>query len=141
MVATTNRMYALDHASAANSGYVSGQITTTCGTLACAGQGSASPNPPCELVACKYLAPQDFDTGSYAVSADYATPGTNAACNGGQYATDGLACPNGTCVACAARKIAGAGSTNVPPYSTWSYGVNTSGQVSSTGGAPVAVTP
>jgi prepilin-type N-terminal cleavage/methylation domain-containing protein len=141
MVATTNRMYALDHpgAGGAAGGYVSGQLTTACNTYnggAC--QGTAT--SVCDLVVCKYLASQDFDSQSYAVSADI--PSAQAACNGGQYAADALAaCTGSGCVACAARKIAGAGSTNVPPYTTWAYGVSTTGQITSTAGTPNAVAP
>ena len=138
MIGTTNRMFALDHPSALNSGWVSGQLTTSCGTTY--GACGTTAGSPCELVACKYLAAQDFDSMAYQVSADI--PSAQVACNAGQYTTDAMACPGAACSACVARKISPAvGGTNIPPYTTWAYGISTSGQMSSSAGAPGAVSP
>lgn len=128
MAATTNRMYSLDHAGQGTGGYgfVSGNLATSCGTTYGACKGDAS--SPCELVACKYMAAQDFDSLAYRIGVDI--PLSN----------QGI-CAAGA-VACATRKTAGAGSTGISPYTGWGYSVTTAGIISSVGtSVPAAVAP
>ena len=111
MVATTNRMYALDH----NGAYVSGPLgTSACVTAApaCAGTGA-----PCDLVACKYLAATDFDNKPYVINQGAFSCGLNMA-------------------ACASRRTSGSNSTATSPYSGWGYTVSIGGVITPTGGAP-----
>lgn len=137
MVATTNRMYALDHPTAAlggGNGYVRGQLTTACGAGACLGDASS----PCELVRCKYLTAQDFDSKCWGVYADNPTAGM-VACSGIGGAVLGTA-------ACTSRKTAAfsGNSTCISSaggYSAWQYSVTTNGVIASVGGAPSAISP
>ena len=66
MVATANRIYALDHGNA----YTSGELVGGCNNCAC-GSGSAPCGAAtgCDLVACKYLASGDFDNKPYRFAA------------------------------------------------------------------------
>ena len=130
MVATTNRMYALDHGGS----YTAGQLTTACGAGACVGDASS----PCELVRCKYLTPQDFDSKCWGAYADNPSVGV-VACNGIGAAGAGT-------VACTSRKTAAFSGNStcisaVAPYNGWQYSVTTTGVISSVGGAPGAVSP
>lgn len=111
MVATTNRMYALDH----NGAYVSGLLTSSCGSASCAGNGNA-----CDLVNCKYLAASDYDQKPYVVSEG---PGS---------------CGSGI-VACARRRTSGPAGASSYPYTQWGYNVDANGAITCTmGGAAVA---
>lgn len=125
MVATTNRMFYLDHSST----YASGQLTTT-GTGCNAGDTcpTAGPYGACALVACRYLSGQDWDRKPYMV---YALDGASASTTCGQ--------PSGNYVACVMRK----NSTNCPgclgsptslsPYSTWGYAIDANGLITEVG--------
>jgi prepilin-type N-terminal cleavage/methylation domain-containing protein len=141
MVATTNRMYALDH----NGSYVNGTLDNTCNSGACAGDASS----PCELVRCKYLASQDFNSKAWIVAAD--KPSAPATCNGATYGNP--PCTNG-CVACTVRKVAsncaalggtpsacGSGTSGFAPYTGWGYAVGLNGTIISAGNAPTPVQP
>ncbi|MBI3553305.1 MAG: type II secretion system protein [Elusimicrobia bacterium] len=142
MVATTNRMFALDHGGVYNSGY----LTTAC-TGAIPNPCDTTPGSPCNLVYCKYLAPQDFDKKTYIFAAD--TPAGSTFCNSAW--PGGMGVQGTTLLACTARKnatnctTAGVSCTigvgSLSPYTTWGYGVGTSGVVTSIGGAPAAVQP
>jgi prepilin-type N-terminal cleavage/methylation domain-containing protein len=61
MIGTTNKMFALDH----NGSYVNGQLTNGCAIACDMGQ---LPNP-CLLIACRYLADQDWTNKAYAFRA------------------------------------------------------------------------
>ncbi len=144
MVATTNRMYALDHSTP---GFLSGIIDNSCNSgAACVGGAGAT---VCDLVYCKYLASQDFNSKTYIAAAD--TPAANTVCSV-TTSFPGTTCAN--CVACVARKTASndgvltgapAGSVtgvgSYGPYTGWGYGVTTAGSISSVGGAPTAISP
>src|SRR4051794_24336707 len=58
MVATTNRMYALDHGGS----YVSGTLTNACNNDTNCPDNTS---PQCSLIACKYLAPTDWSSKPY----------------------------------------------------------------------------
>lgn len=66
MIATTNKMYALDHSNS----YIVGTFPTTantgCGTGACPATG---PGTACALVHCKYLSDQNFGSKPYTFNA------------------------------------------------------------------------
>jgi prepilin-type N-terminal cleavage/methylation domain-containing protein len=142
MVATTNRMYALDH----NGSYVNGTLDNSCNSGACAGDASS----PCELVRCKYLASQDFNSKAWIVAAD--KPNAAATCTGATYGNP--PCTGGACVACTVRKVASncaalggspsactTGTSAYAPYTGWGYAVGLNGQIISAGSAPTAVQP
>ena len=122
MVATANRMYALDH----NQTYTSGQLTSSC-SESCSSPTPVNPSA-CELVGCKYLAPQDFDSYTYVISA--AKAGSCGA-------------HSGSFVACAQRRSSGcppaSNCTNSSTYGAWGYAATVNGQVSGYGGAPTPV--
>lgn len=92
LLGNANRMYLID-----NPGGISGQVTNTCNGQACASASGA-----CKLVACSYVAQQDWTNSSY----DYFV------CNGGA----GGGCCGANAVACTSRK---AGTS--APYSGWGY--------------------
>lgn len=118
MVATTNRMYALDHANA----FAVGEITSACNTAACAG---GSPPPGCDLVGCKYLAQQDFDKKPYRVAAD--NPGANTVCNAAPFNMPAAG------ASCVIRRSGSTPGTNISPYTTWGYYVTSAGVVTKVG--------
>lgn len=109
LIGNANRMYLLDNPAAP----ISGLITNSCNGATCATSSGA-----CRLVACGYVAQQDWNNSSY----DY------------------YVCPNGggpgCCsnsgselgVSCASRK-AGASS----PYSSWQYRFYNSGRCDAVG--------
>lgn len=114
MVATTNRMYALDHGGT----YTNGAITNTCnGQTACPASGGVG--DPCSLISCKYLAATDWGSKPYSV-----------------YAGNVASCNTGAGVACGARKTSGVGSTTISPYSGWGYQIDAAGVITPIGGAP-----
>lgn len=106
LLGNANRMYLLDNpppqVSPNPPSPISGQITNGCNGLTC---GAATGG--CRLVACSYVAQQDWDNGSYNF---YVCDGGNGGGCCGNSAT------GATGVACASRK-AGASS----PYSGWGY--------------------
>ena len=119
MIATTNKMFALDHGGS----YVAGAFPTgagatcnavvTCGVGACAPAAPASATNACCLVACNYLADQDWGDKPYSYTAT--APGANTA----------------TCV----RGGTAAGAPSAA-YVGWGYSVAVSGQITVAGGAP-----
>jgi prepilin-type N-terminal cleavage/methylation domain-containing protein len=118
MVATTNRMYALDHGGT----YTVGTLTSACASqTSCPASGGAA--DPCSLVSCKYLAATDFDKKPYVIAA-----GNKANCLSWA----------GSIVACGARRTTGFNSTAQAPYSSWGYTVDDGGVVTNQGGAPAA---
>lgn len=118
MVATTNRMYALDH----GGNYTIGTITNACNAqTSCPASGGVT--DPCSLVSCKYLAQADWNSKPYVIAA-----GNNASCS--------AASTSGAAVGCGGRRTAGTNSTNRAPYNTWGYLVNAAGTITTAGGAP-----
>lgn len=107
MIATANKMFALDHGGA----YVSGQFPTSssCGDAACPSAPSYS--NACILVYCKYLADQDWGHKPYR----YLACGPSA-CSG----------PNDIA---SARRL----TTAAAPYKTWRYDVSQSGEITCSG--------
>lgn len=129
MAGTTHRMYALDH----SNGFLStgGAIATSCNSTACSGTGTDR----CQLVACKYMAQQDFDKKAYTLTLkDGAAAASTFSCNGSTSSSK-----KWTAYAC--RRTSGAGSTGVAPYANWGYGVDDTGVIENVGGAPSAVAP
>jgi len=122
MIATTNKMFALDH----NNAYVAGAFPTTANT-ACGGapactSASCTATPAsnaCCLVTCKYLADQDWGDRPYTFNACDATGG------GG-----GGGCAGGSTAYAARAATANA------PYNGWTYIVSNSGLITAGGGAP-----
>ena len=110
MVGTANRMYSLTH----SGNYLTGQLTTTaCKTnlRACGSNGNA-----CDLIACKYLAQNDWDNIPYSIAA--------VANNGGCPLTGMQASTNLPMFACAQRRnsvTGGTGLTTTRPYLAWGY--------------------
>ena len=93
MVAVANRMFKLDHGV-----YVpQGSVTNACNTGSCS---SGSPYNICDLVRCRYLAAQEWDSKPYAVGA-----GVGSGCLG----TSGVGY-----IACVSRKT-GASPGGRPP--------------------------
>jgi prepilin-type N-terminal cleavage/methylation domain-containing protein len=119
MIGTTNKMFALDHAGA----YVSGTPVAPCGgpfscgaSVACGVGTCAGPYTSfCCLVACKYLADQDWGDKPYQYYA----------CNG---ATGGGGCAGG--VSASAVRVNGGA------YNGWGYNVLLTGAINAVGGAP-----
>lgn len=122
MLATTNRMWALDH----NSSYVygSGFLNDTCtGTGACCyqvGTCGNSVNNVCNLMQCNYLARMTFSNKEYDFRLLDGAASTTDAC--------GLTGANGTLVACAKRKASAQA-----PYNGWGYAVDVNGRVTAYG--------
>ena len=119
MVGTTNRMFHMDHGATTTS-YATGRFTNAvCGTATCPAAGTFT---ACHLVACKYLASQDWDAKDYNIFA----------CDGaGTCGTGSTGCGS-TAVACARRKSGSA-------YSAWGYYVDDKGIISTIGSAPSPV--
>ena len=139
---TTHRMYALDGHPNANSGWLSslgghgGNVTnfncdgyTTCG-------GDA--NEVCNLIACKYLAAQDFDNKGYVLQLMPPTPATSCG--------NGAAKVSGNWVACVRRRSSSdtngstAGTSNLT-YLSWAYAIDANGTISKTTNAAVIIQP
>lgn len=93
LLGNANRMYRID-----NPALLSGQITNTCNTTG----GCATTSGACKLVACNYVAAQDWSSSAY----------NFFACDG----SSGGSCCGTSAVACAVRK-AGAPAA----YSGWGY--------------------
>jgi len=124
MLGTANRGYSLDHRRV----YAAGAITNACNSASCVGNGT-----PCDMVACGYVKAQDWNAAQYTflVLNPSAAP---TACNLSGFAGTNF-------VACAKRKVCGAGVTtscvsSSSAYATWGYLVDTSGVIAPAGGAP-----
>ena len=121
MVATANRMYAVDHPA---TGYLTGALTNCAAAVPT--PCDANPTNPCNLVWCGYLASQNFNANPYSLCA-----AANAACPAA-CSSHGAA---GT-VACAQRRGT-AGSATCPAgasncttnafYQAWGYAVDLTG--------------
>jgi prepilin-type N-terminal cleavage/methylation domain-containing protein len=109
MIGTANRMYFVDKGS-----YVSGTLTTTCGTDCSKATGGA-----CDLVACKYLGSMDWDSKAYTFQA---CSGSGANCCGVPNITPAAA--NTLVVACAKRKV-----DAQTKFQNWGYSATVSGQM------------
>lgn len=109
MLGNANRMYRLDRPQAE---WVSGQITNTCNSAICTSPGV------CKLIACNYVAQQDWGQSSYNF---YVCNGAN----GGGY------CNTGNAVASTRRGAGASGS-----YANWGYRFDSNGACSPQGGAP-----
>ncbi len=118
MIATTNKMFALDHSNTYTIGTFPTVANTGCGAGVCP---AAGPYAACALVYCKYLADQNFGSKPY----------TFYACNGNALALCGTSgAPAGNYGAGARNKSLSA------PYSGWGYAQNTSGVITAYGSAP-----
>jgi prepilin-type N-terminal cleavage/methylation domain-containing protein len=121
MVGAANRMYANDH----SGNYVSGTITSDCSTVTtCNGTGG---DEPCDLVACKYLPPDNYTNMAWQVA---------AAANSGTCpltAWAGGSTPN--MVACAQRAQSASS-----PYSSWGYTIGINGVITCFPGNDTACT-
>jgi len=109
LIGNSNRMYNIDNPNAP----VSGPVTNSCNTAVCSTASGA-----CRLIACSYVAQQDWNQSSY----DF------YACNG---AVGGSCCGFAGAVSCGRRK---AGPSS--PYSNWGYRFYNSGRCETIGGAP-----
>ncbi|MFA6318605.1 MAG: type II secretion system protein [Elusimicrobiota bacterium] len=118
-VAAANRMATLDKR---ESTFRAGQITSSCNEGACPDAGAAD---GCDLVKCKYVATQDWDTRPY----DYfaADGSATTSCGGKTFSSKGW-------VACAARKSSATGI-----YGTWGFAVDVNGAVEAVGTNPPSV--
>ena len=130
MVGTANRMFALDHANTFTSGTLTAIGTAGASCQLGASCPTAGPYVACDLVACKYLAAQDWDSKPYVVSsADANTAGPCLSQGSGNY------------VACVGRRTSGNASTGISPYNTWGYTFDASGIVVAYGTPTPAPTP
>jgi prepilin-type N-terminal cleavage/methylation domain-containing protein len=118
MIATTNRMFALDHKGA----FANGGLTNACGTD-CAAAG----NTGCALVACRYLAADDWDKKPYVFFA--IDPESANACGLAGITLNRI-------VACGVRRQGAAPGTNHKVYSGWGYAIDETGSVQASAGAP-----
>lgn len=124
MIATTNRMYALDR----NGVYAAGNITNACNTASCTG-GSAT--DPCKLVACKYLAAQNWDSKAYVATAANAAAAATSSCGGGGFLS------SRQYAGCVNRRTGASPGTNSAPYNTWGYATDVNGVTEIRSGTPL----
>ncbi|MBI3547434.1 MAG: prepilin-type N-terminal cleavage/methylation domain-containing protein [Elusimicrobia bacterium] len=134
MISTANRLWAVQN----GNNYTSGQLTDTCYDYCCANdtgacslpQGKAAASSACNLLACKYLAAQAFNSKPY----------NYYAVNAASSATDpcGLSAPANFYSSCAKRKTGAAPGTSNTNYTGWGYAVDKDGGVVTYGGAPKA---
>ena len=116
LLGNANRMYLLDNPppSVTPPSPISGKVDNTCNSAKC-----ATATGGCRLIACSYVAQQDWDNGSYNLFV----------CAGGV----GGGCCGANAVACTSRK-AGPGA----PYSTWGYMFRSDGSCKELGTNPPA---
>jgi type II secretion system protein G len=123
MIASTNRMYRVDRGA---NGWAAGAGSfDAVNGAACAQPGDATPNPTSNLVACGYLARQEWATKPYQY---FTCDGCGTPCAG--------AGPFN--VACARRRTSGTNSINTAPFNAWGYNVDNTGVITPVGGAPAA---
>ena len=118
MVATTNKMYALDY----HGQWTSGPLDNACNSAQCTAAARGGEAPACNLVSCNYLSHQDWETKKYNFYSlnPTAKPSTTNACGTFQAAYPW--------VACAIRKTAADGDRSAPKYSAgWGYAVSEDG--------------
>jgi len=108
LLGNSYRMYLVDNPGAS----LNGQITNTCNTYTACALAPLAPNP-CLLVACNYVAKQNWDGGAYTYSI-----------GAGGFASS------------IRRRTGSSPGTNTTPYSGWGYDFSTSGGCSPVGGAP-----
>ncbi|MCM2268323.1 MAG: type II secretion system GspH family protein [Elusimicrobiales bacterium] len=112
LLGNANRMYNLDNPGAP----VSGQVTNTCNAASCTTATGA-----CRLVACNYVAQQDWNQSAY-----------------GYYVCNGNA--GGPCCGSSGSEIGVSCTLHKPPasapYSGWGYRFYSSGRCLELGGAP-----
>ena len=125
MIGTTNKMFALDHGGSYVAGPFPITANTACGTTVACNAAACTPVAPaaasnaCCLVACKYLADQDWGDRPYTFNACDSLGG-----GGG-----------GACVANLTAVAARVATANAP-YNGWGYTVGSTGLISATGLAP-----
>ena len=125
MIATTNKMFALDHSGQFVTGPFPAVGGGACGAGACP---MSSFTNACHLVWCKYLADQDWGAKPYDYAASGNVTGT-AAC--------GLSGTGGSgIIGCARRRPGASPGTGISPYNAWGYGYDVNGSVAIFGGAP-----
>ncbi len=127
MAGAANRMYALDHPVAGLSTYTAGPINNACNTKCCYGAAGCATliADPCNLIACKYMAADDWLNKPYLVAAINPTLGTCA-----------LAPVPGTAsVACVKRNLSSGN------YQNWGYYMNNTGTIYCYPGAGTASPP
>lgn len=122
MVATANRIYAMDH----NNAFTAGTITNSCNAGGCP---RASVSDPCNLVACKYLAGQDWNAQSYFIAAGNGAAVASCLGYGGTNVVP--------LVACLQRRTGGSPGTDIAPYNQWGLGVDVQGGLYQYGQAPL----
>lgn len=113
MVGTVNRMYAMDN----NNSYAVGTLTSSCNAQTTCPLAAA--NDVCNLLACKYLAQQDWESRHYVIMAGDGN-GSSTVCSND--------------VACVSRRTTPLGiGTQSEPYSTWAFGIDINGKVTASG--------
>lgn len=122
MAATANRMYALDHGNV----FAAGLINSACNSAAC----STTATDPCNLVACKYLAAQNWDQKAYILTAYDGTAAAGSSCNSLTFVS------SAKWAACATRRTGGSPGTDTAPYNAWGYAVDVGGNVVIRTGSP-----
>lgn len=120
MAGTTHRMYAMDHSGQ----YLTGSVTSSCLPGGCTDPSGG----PCQIVACRYLASEDFSNKPYALTLDDPGTATSPSCSG-------TSLPSHNYVAHVCRQ-GGQGT-----YAGWGYGVDSNGKIYWTNGSPTPVTP
>lgn len=114
MVGRTNQMYALDN----NGTFMTGTIDSACNSYTCT-PGTIN---ACNLVACRYLASQDWASKPYDVVAMNATA-AGTACG----ALFG-ALTSAQWTACVKRKVGTSPpASSISPYNAWGYAVDVNG--------------
>lgn len=136
MAGTANKMFQLDHG-----GYASGLLNSACNTCSgncsgdwngCSGNGTPSCNgwsgaPPYNIVACRYLSPQNWDNKPYKLWMVYGDT-LAGSCSQGTYTAGSAGSP--AMVAAVCRNSVSAA------YKTWGYAVDVNGTITVLGGAP-----
>lgn len=129
MVGTTNRMFALDN----NNTFMTGTLTTSCNS---AGTCTPSTVDACNLIYCKYVAPQNWASKPYDIVAANGGAAASTSCGPGPLVT-GL--PSRQWVSCAKRKTGASPGTDIAPYNGWAYGLDVNGVINVVNAAPSPV--
>ncbi|MBI5200614.1 MAG: hypothetical protein HY925_03425 [Elusimicrobia bacterium] len=118
MIATTNRMYSLDFGKQ----WTNGPIDNSCNNGECTARQRGGPHAGCNLVACNYLAKQDWDSKKfnfYSLDPSEAPSSTNPC---------GSFPASKSWAACAVRKSVSDGDKEAPKFSVgWAYAVSSDG--------------
>ncbi|MBI3552202.1 MAG: hypothetical protein HY077_06765 [Elusimicrobia bacterium] len=119
-IGRANRMYSSEH----SGGYAVGRLTSACNTQHC--PAFNGPADPCNLVACKYVNPENWDDLPYQFIAN--DPARSGDCGQGA-----LACAwRKNAKNCAFCKEA----TDAEPFKSWGYVMDTKGRLTPQGEAP-----